>query len=119
DGAVHESVAQRPGARSELLPPSVCSVCRWYMILDHFTCQGNKIAERKSILSSLERIIDLPTDRAAMELSADALDAAICVLAGYDFLRTQAYPPDDPELARHEGWIWVRGRTRTIVGRDA
>ena len=30
-----------PGARSELLPPSVCSVCRWYMILDHFTCQGN------------------------------------------------------------------------------
>jgi hypothetical protein len=74
----------------------------------------DKIAERKAILGDLERILQLPDDRAAMELSADALDAAVCVLAGLDFLRGDAYKPEDPELAKHEGWIWVRTRRRTI-----
>jgi predicted nuclease with RNAse H fold len=75
-----------------------------------------KISERKAIMSSLGRLIELPVERSAMELSADALDAAVCVAAGLDFLRGEAYKPEDAELARHEGWIWVREKPRAIVG---
>ena len=78
-----------------------------------------KIAERKAILGSLARIVQLPEDRAAMELSADALDAGVCVLAGYDFLQGEAYKPEDTELANHEGWIWVWAKPRTIASRKA
>ena len=37
---------------------------------------------------------------------ADALDAVVCVLAGADFLRGDAHPPDDPEsrLRRKAGF---------------
>ena len=42
---------------------------------------------RKTIIQRLEPIIGLPADRTAMEANADAMDAAVCVLAGYDFLR--------------------------------
>jgi hypothetical protein len=35
-------------------------------------------------------------------------DAAVCVLAASDFLHGEAVAPDDEELARREGWIWVR-----------
>src|SRR5258706_2348127 len=70
----------------------------------------DKIAERQAIMSRLERLIQLPQDRVAMERSADALDAAVCALAGFDFLRAEAYPPDDTEVACKEGWIWVRAK---------
>jgi hypothetical protein len=43
-----------------------------------------------------------------LESSDDALDAAICVLAGLDFLRGEVYKPKDFPLAKEEGWIWVR-----------
>ena len=76
-----------------------------------------KVAERKVILGSLEHALQLPEDRAAMELSADALDAAVCVLAGFDFLHGEAYTPEDSELAKHEGWIWVRARPRVSTAR--
>jgi predicted RNase H-like nuclease len=73
-----------------------------------------KIAERKEIMGSLKRLVQLPKDKAEMEGSADALDAAVCVLAGYDFLRGEAYQPEKKELAVHEGWIWVRANQRII-----
>ena len=39
---------------------------------------------------------------------ADVLDAALCVLAGADFLLGQALEPLEAARARREGWIWVR-----------
>ena len=42
------------------------------------------------------------------EFSDDALDAALCCLAGSDFLSGSAFPPEDTEAARKEGWIWVK-----------
>lgn len=68
------------------------------------------IAERKALIGSLRLVVDLPEEQTAMERSADALDAGVCVLAGADFLLGQSYSPPDEELARHEGWIWVRPR---------
>jgi hypothetical protein len=45
------------------------------------------------------------------DLQRDALDAVICILAGVDFVRGDAMPPEDLGLARREGWIWVRKPT--------
>ena len=40
------------------------------------------------------------------------VDAAVCVLAGWDFLAGQAIGPDDNTrpMAEREGWIWARKR---------
>ena len=40
--------------------------------------------------------------------NADVLDAALCVVAALDFLSGEGMPPDEPKVARREGWIWVR-----------
>jgi len=63
---------------------------------------------RQQIINNLGSQIDLLADTALLEESADALDAALCLLAGVDFLRGQVYAPEDLTLARKEGWIWVR-----------
>ena len=56
----------------------------------------------------------IPEDvRQTLLTSSDALDAAVCVLAGKDFLNDKARPPEEPserEAATKEGWIWVRKR---------
>jgi hypothetical protein len=39
------------------------------------------------------------------------LDAAVCALAGADFLRGETFEPEgelEKELAHREGWIWCR-----------
>mgnify|MGYP005632426763 CR=1 FL=1 len=66
---------------------------------------------RKLLLRQLFDYIDLPTDISLMEKNDDALDAAICVLAGADFLRRDVYKPMNLELAKKEGWIWVKRQT--------
>jgi len=38
----------------------------------------------------------------------DALDAVVCLLAGYDYMQGEVMRPDDQALAQKEGWIWVR-----------
>jgi len=44
--------------------------------------------------------------------AADLLDAAVCAVAGRDYLEGRATPPraGQRELARREGWIWVRAQ---------
>lgn len=53
------------------------------------------------------------TATAAMLARDHCLDAALCVLAGADFLAGRARGPDADQraLAEHEGWIWVRERS--------
>ena len=68
----------------------------------------DQVAERRAIMARLGDLLALPVDRAAVERNADALDAVVCVLAGWDYVRGLAWEPPDPELARQEGWIWVR-----------
>lgn len=65
---------------------------------------------RREILSGLssEWHLEVSGVDQAMLAQADVLDAAICVLAGADFAAGLALPPEDPDLARREGWIWVR-----------
>jgi hypothetical protein len=66
--------------------------------------------QRQRIIQALRRgaFIDAGAER--METSADALDAAICVFAGADFLLGRSVEPRDRTRAEREGWIWVRDR---------
>ena len=65
---------------------------------------------RTRIAAGLEERLPLPPERGTLLDSADALDAAVCVLAAIDFLDGRAYEPPEPEVARREGWIWVAER---------
>ena len=65
-------------------------------------------ALRRDLTDALVR--ELPADTAAREVMCRtdlALDAALCVLAGVDFIEGRAVAPDDLPLAKREGWIWV------------
>ncbi len=68
----------------------------------------DQVAERDAIIKGLSQIIELPKDLSSMRQSADALDAVVCLLAVKDFLDGAAVGPKDLELAKKEGWIWVR-----------
>jgi hypothetical protein len=54
--------------------------------------------ERRQIVATL---------RTGLATSADLVDAAVCVLAGADFVSGCAMGPEDRTLAEREGWIWT------------
>ena len=58
--------------------------------------------------------------RGELEASDHVLDAAVCVLAAADFLTSSVISPDLRDLARREGWIWVRSEHAAGIasGRD-
>ncbi|MEX0709390.1 MAG: DUF429 domain-containing protein [Woeseia sp.] len=74
--------------------------------------KGNKEANRQArarLLGELDGILRL-SDAAAKKAVAsdDAFDAALCCVAAADFLLGNVLQPKDSDLARKEGWIWVR-----------
>ncbi len=75
-------------------------------------CTGYKGKDQRGVRDGLlaDLAAELDIDRVAADAtqSADAFDAILCVLAAQDFLSGRALAPVDPELARREGWIWVR-----------
>ncbi len=75
-------------------------------------CSQYKDAEhtevRRNIVSKLHEHLTCSVDSNVLATDADVLDAVVCALAGLDFLRGQAFPPLEPELARKEGWIWAK-----------
>jgi predicted RNase H-like nuclease len=63
---------------------------------------------RESILSWLTKTLAVSSELKRLLVSNDnALDSAICVLAGRDFLSGNCYVPSDLGLSKREGWIWV------------
>ncbi len=65
---------------------------------------------RQNIIDSLKETEELSFE-VSTELplrNADALDAVICSLAGLHFIQGSVHQPTNKELARKEGWIWVR-----------
>ncbi|MEM7114784.1 MAG: DUF429 domain-containing protein [Chloroflexota bacterium] len=63
---------------------------------------------RLAILEHLQTELTLPTNHDLLRTNDDALDAVIAVLAGVDFLQGKAMPPTDIEIAKKEGWMWIR-----------
>lgn len=70
---------------------------------------GNEpAARRRELTNAVAKQISFDADAAQEMARTDhALDAALCVCAGLDFLTGDAVPPEDLNLARQEGWIWV------------
>lgn len=73
---------------------------------------GIKKEERKEIIRSLDTLLKLPEDVSNLERNDDLLDAVICVLSGLEFLTGNAYPPEEPEIAEKEGWIWIKKKNK-------
>lgn len=71
------------------------------------------VAIREEMVAELDQHITLPADADSMVDRADALDAAVCVLAAADFVRGWCAGPDNLALARKEGWIWVKRPDRS------
>jgi hypothetical protein len=64
---------------------------------------------RDQLVKALAQIMHIPEAvRVRMRANDDALDAVVCLLAGYDYMRGEVMRPDDQALAEKEGWIWVR-----------
>lgn len=63
---------------------------------------------RREIIKALKNHIYLSEGTKILRDNADALDSAVCLLAAKDFLEGKSYEPENLELAKKEGWIWVR-----------
>ncbi len=82
------------------------------------TCTGYKGNDagprdyRATILSALRDDWKLEVDDRLLAGCDDLLDAAVCLLAGADFLRGKCIAPgkEQQEAAEVEGWIWIRRR---------
>lgn len=66
----------------------------------------DQIAERSRIVVQLTSCCTILRSSDLIS-EADVLDAAVCVLAGHEFLAGRAVAPRDNATARLEGWIWV------------
>lgn len=68
---------------------------------------------RETLVGELGAEVAISEDLAErLSTDVDLLDAAVCVVAGFDFLDGRAVCPPDLALARKEGWIWTRPPAR-------
>ncbi len=67
-----------------------------------------KVEERQAIITWLSTEMAGAAEYHPLAENADVLDAAICLVAGRDFLKGQVLTPPSLSLAKKEGWIWVR-----------
>jgi predicted RNase H-like nuclease len=73
---------------------------------------------RSAIDFARSRLVD-ETNIDLAGVQHDVLDAILCVVAGIDFLEGEAHPPEDPDIAAREGWIWVRETAKTCARETA
>ncbi len=66
--------------------------------------------QRREIIDGLRQKLTIPDSVPNLSQSADLVDAAVCILAGDDFLSRRAMSPEDRTLAEREGWIWASRR---------
>jgi len=69
---------------------------------------GHGLRDKAGCLEGLDGLIDFDAVGSPHGMSEHVIDAAVCVLAAADFVSARAVPPDDPEVARIEGWIWAQ-----------
>lgn len=74
--------------------------------------EREKNVERREIAAWLATEMAGVGEQHLLIENADVLDAAICLVAGKDFLLGRAMAPTSPRLAKKEGWIWVREKHR-------
>ena len=62
---------------------------------------------RREIIEALRAKLTIGEAVPDLAQSADLVDAAVCVLAGDDFIARRAMNPENRSLAEREGWIWT------------
>jgi len=63
---------------------------------------------RQQLVEAIQQQVSVDQDAAALMAQSDhALDAVLCTVAGLDFLSGDVLQPNDLDLAKREGWIWV------------
>ncbi len=74
--------------------------------------QRKQLAARREIVAELRRWLVIPETITDLGQSPDLVDAAVCLVAGNDFLQGRAMSPgeEDQALIRREGWIWASKR---------
>lgn len=63
---------------------------------------------RKEIIHKLKNHLNISEGISIIEENADALDSTVCLLSAKDFIEGNVYYPVYEDLAKKEGWIWVR-----------
>jgi len=94
-------------------PAEDCSL-RAIEVYPAATRLGHGAPDKGGSLVGLDKVLRFSPAPSA-ELSRDAIDAAVCALAAADFLRGDAIPPDDLQLAEREGWIWAPAGRPTMA----
>jgi hypothetical protein len=69
---------------------------------------ADKRGKRKKLVRALSGYLSLGDEGGVLEDDANVLDAALCVLAGVEFLKGEAVKPESLDIAKREGWIWTR-----------
>jgi predicted RNase H-like nuclease len=64
--------------------------------------------KRQNIIKDMQSHIPNILDFINLDSKSDMLDAVICLLCAKDFLEGKVYLPINMEIAKKEGWIWVR-----------
>jgi hypothetical protein len=99
-----------PGASSIEVYPAVTLPAHGVNTKGYKGPDGKAI--RRQLLTPLADHLDLSqvesARQAQLAANDDLFDAVICVLAAADFIRGEAYPPEDKATALLEGWIWVK-----------
>lgn len=68
---------------------------------------------RQQLAEAVQQQLSVDDDAAKLMVQSDhALDAALCTVAGLDFLAGDVLEPEDLDLAQREGWIWVPSQVR-------
>ncbi|HEY5543244.1 MAG TPA: hypothetical protein VIM04_08320, partial [Candidatus Binatia bacterium] len=67
--------------------------------------------ERRESVAALRTKLTIGESVPDLMTSADLVHAAVCVLAGADFISGRAMAPEDRTLAEGERWIWTAPRT--------
>jgi hypothetical protein len=77
---------------------------------------------RVRTLETLNGLMDLGGSFEDAAGNEHVLDGILCVLGGHDFLAGRCMTPGSAEVARKEGWIWVRepetGRQKKVEAQD-
>ena len=71
--------------------------------------------DRGGSLDGLSGWIEFGPGIDTARLTADAIDAAVCVLAAADFIEGRALGPPDLTVAQREGWIWAPPAVACLV----
>lgn len=79
-----------------------------YGILSEGYKDKTQTSARREIVNCISKHIKIENEFKILENNADALDSAVCLLAAKDFLKGNVYCPENIDLAKKEGWIWVK-----------